>query len=203
MAGNWWFKGLMLETCNCAHACSCNLTMLPTDGTCRAVVGFKVKEGRYGDTKLDGVEFVYCAAWPGPIHRGNGKGRVIVSDKATPAQREAIAAIATGQAGDGGPFAIFASTFPEPAKVLSGPVSIESGVRRGSINAGRYGHAKIGPVISDMDGSEADVHMVIPNGFAWRDAVIVNTDEAKLNADGLSYSYKNSSAFIADFAYNC
>ncbi len=203
MASKWWFKGLLLETCNCAHGCACNLTARPTYGNCRAIVGFKVKEGRYGDTVLDGVDFVLCADWPGAIHKGNGKGCVIVSDKASPAQLEAISAIATGQAGEGGPFAIFASTYSETAKVLTGPVSMESGVRRASIDAGKYGHAKIGPIISDMDGSEADVHMVIPNGFQWRDGVIVNTEEATLNVDGLSYSYKNSSAFIADCAYNC
>ena len=203
MASKWWFRGQLLETCNCAHACACNLTMIPTHGNCKAMVGFKVKEGRYGDTKLDGVEFVLCADWPNPIHHGNGKGRVIVSDKVSPAQHEAISAIATGQAGEGGPFAIFASTFSEPAKVLKGPVAIESGVRRGSIDAGKYGHAKVGPIISDMDKSEADVHMVIPNGFQWHDAVIVNTDEATLNADGVSFGYKDSSAFIADCEYNC
>lgn len=203
MAGKWWFRGLLLETCNCAHGCPCNLTARPTYGNCRAVVGFKLREGRYGDTVLDGVEFVYFADWPGAIHQGNGKGRVVVSDQATREQREAIATIATGQAGEGGPFAIFASTFTEPAQVLTGPVTLESGVRRGRIDAGRYGHAKIGPVLSDMDGSEADAHLVLPAGFAWRDAVIANTDEAQADVAGLAYGYRDSSAFIADCAYNC
>ncbi len=37
----WWWKADYIECCNCAHGCSCNLTMIPTDGTCQGINAWK------------------------------------------------------------------------------------------------------------------------------------------------------------------
>ena len=52
---DWWLKADHLETCNCAHGCPCNLTMVPTDGTCHAIDVWHIKEGTYKDVRLDGL----------------------------------------------------------------------------------------------------------------------------------------------------
>jgi len=41
----WWWKADYIETCNCAHGCSCNLTMIPTDGTCQGIEAWKIRGG--------------------------------------------------------------------------------------------------------------------------------------------------------------
>ena len=46
----WWWKADYIETCNCAHGCSCNLTMIPTDGTCQAIDAWKIREGAFDTT---------------------------------------------------------------------------------------------------------------------------------------------------------
>ncbi len=51
----WWWKAEYIETCNCAHACSCNLTMIPTDNTCQAIDAWKIKEGASNGTSLQGL----------------------------------------------------------------------------------------------------------------------------------------------------
>ena len=53
-----------------------------------------------------------------------------------------------------------------------------------------------------MDGSEADVRMVMPGGFIWQDGVMVNTDSCQVKAPSVSFQFKNSSAFLSDVAYN-
>jgi hypothetical protein len=56
-----------------------------------------VDEGRHGDTKLDGLNFAGVFAWPGPIHEGRGEAVPIIDERASPAQREAILRIMSGQ----------------------------------------------------------------------------------------------------------
>jgi hypothetical protein len=45
---DWWWKAELFETCNCApFACPCNYTSIPTDGTCKSVVAYHIKEGAF------------------------------------------------------------------------------------------------------------------------------------------------------------
>jgi hypothetical protein len=66
----WWWKADYIETCNCTHGCSCNLTMLPTDGTCQGLNCWQIREGAYNGTRLDGLGIALINRWPNPIHRG-------------------------------------------------------------------------------------------------------------------------------------
>ena len=53
-----------------------------------------------------------------------------------------------------------------------------------------------------MDGSEANARLVMPDGFIFKDGTIVNVDEGQVHGAGLDFTYSNSSAFIAEVAYN-
>src|SRR3712207_4988490 len=83
--------------CNCAYGCPCQFNALPTKGHCEAVVGILVDHGHHGDTKLDGVKFGGVFQWPGPIHEGHGQAVPVIDDRASPAQRDAILRIMSGQ----------------------------------------------------------------------------------------------------------
>jgi hypothetical protein len=61
---------------------------------------------------------------------------------------------------------------------------------------------QIGPILSDLDKSEADAHMVLPSGFIFKDGVVLNTDSCRVNAPGLQFSHSKSSAFFSDVEYN-
>ena len=112
----WEIRTIEFANCNCAYGCPCQFNALPTYGTCEAVVCNEITEGHYGDIKLDGLKFGGVFAWPGPIHEGKGKAQPFVDERATPAQRDAILKIMSGQ--DTAPmatvFAIFASTLTGP-----------------------------------------------------------------------------------------
>jgi hypothetical protein len=198
----WWWRADYVETCNCSHACPCNFTMLPTHGGCHGIDAYLIREGECDGVRLDGLGVALAFAWPGPIHRGHGKGVVYVDDRANPAQRAALERIATGEAGPGGPFEIFRSTFDARPPVVVGPLRIYSEGRRGGIELGALGGAKVGPVISDMDGSEANARLVMPDGFIFRDGAIVNVDDGHVHGHGLDFDYSGSSAFLAQVAYN-
>jgi hypothetical protein len=99
-----------VESCNCNFGCPCNFSGYPTDGYCEAIVGYHIRDGYYGRTKLGGIDVVYVAAWPKAIHQGGGTLRLYVSESATEPQREAVVRIFRGLAKGNGPFELFAST---------------------------------------------------------------------------------------------
>lgn len=198
----WWWRADYIETCNCSHACPCNFTMLPTHGGCHGVDAYHIREGECDGVRLDGLNVALAFAWPGPIHRGHGRGVVFVDERANPAQRAALEGIAAGEAGAGGPFEIFRSTFDVRPAVVVGPLNFSINGRHAAIGLGDHGAVQVGPVISDMDGSEANARLVMPEGFIFKDGAIVNVDSGRVRGAGLDLTYSGSSAFIAEVAYN-
>src|SRR5689334_23298558 len=102
----WHVEGQYYENCNCDFVCPCvpgRMQVKPTKGSCTFVMGFQVERGRFGDVPLDGLGFVVDGFTPGEMANGNWSVGLIVDERATEAQREAIAGIASGNAG--GPMA--------------------------------------------------------------------------------------------------
>ncbi len=198
----WWWKADYYETCNCAYGCPCNLSSLPSDGTCKAIDAWHIREGMAGDVRLDGLSIALLCHWPNPIHEGNGSIVVYIDERADEAQREALAAICAGDAGPGGPFEIFAGTCTEPPRVVYGPITLERNGKSATMRCGDLGRADLGPVISAMDGSEADIRMVMPGGFIWSDGHMVNTDVCEVDTGDFSFRFADSSAFLSEVEYN-
>jgi len=101
----------------------------PTQGYCDAGLVFHVERGAYGTTKLDGLSFAVLLHTPGPMIAGNWTVGLIVDEKATTAQREALTTIASGQGG--GPMAAVGPLVGTFAGVDVKPIRIErDGLRR-------------------------------------------------------------------------
>ena len=198
----WWWKADYFETCNCAYGCPCNMTMLPTDGTCQAINAWRIREGAAGNVRLDGLCIGLFSRWPNPIHKGNGTGVFFVDDHADAAQRDALARIGTGQSGPGGPFEIFNSTYKARADVMFGPIQLEGSGASHKLRFGTVARADFGPILSDMDGKPANARMVLPDGFIFKDAAIVNSELCEVKAGGLDFHHANTNGFISDVAYN-
>ena len=93
----WRIEGPHFINCNCSYGCPCQFVAMPTDGTCKAIVGFRIDKGNYGDVPLDGLMAVNTYAWPGAIHQGNGAMQSIIDERANDAQRKALVAILQGE----------------------------------------------------------------------------------------------------------
>lgn len=93
----WRIEGPHFINCNCAYGCPCQFVALPTDGNCKAIVGFRIDKGNYGDVSLGGLMAVNTYAWPGAIHNGNGAMQSIIDERANDAQRKALVAILQGE----------------------------------------------------------------------------------------------------------
>ena len=101
-AMDWSIEGPHFVNCNCDYGCPCQFNARPTDGTCRAVVAWRIDNGHFGDTRLDGLNAVNIYAWPGAIHEGNGSMQSIIDERASDTQRTALVAILQGEGADPG-----------------------------------------------------------------------------------------------------
>lgn len=132
MAAKWQISGEYLETCSCDYVCPCMLTNLaarPTHGTCEFAMVFEVARGRYEAVTLDGLRFAILGHTPDVMGAGNWSVGLVVDERATASQTEAITAVASGQAG--GPLAALAPLITNFLGVERKPIRIEgTGQRR-------------------------------------------------------------------------
>ncbi len=114
MSQTWKIEGEYMEACSCDFLCPCitdNATTPATHDFCKVAMTYAVKAGHYGDVALDGVVFAVVAQSKAIMSKGEWALGVIVDERATDAQVEAIGAIASGAAG--GPLAGFAPLVSE------------------------------------------------------------------------------------------
>jgi hypothetical protein len=86
-------------------------------------MGYNVERGNFNGTDMAGVKFVVIGYTPGNMSEGNWQVGLIVDSAASEAQRDAVTAIASGQAG--GPMAALSGFITEFKGVESRPVRIE------------------------------------------------------------------------------
>jgi len=129
---DWKISGEYFEACSCDFVCPCptsGLQARPTKGSCDAGLVFSVERGSYGKTSLDGISFAVLLHTPGPMIDGNWTVGLVVDERASPEQREAITTIASGQGG--GPMAAVGPLVGRFGGVESKPIRIQrDGMRR-------------------------------------------------------------------------
>lgn len=167
----WEIKGRELVSCNCDYGCPCQFNALPTRGNCEAAGIFIVDKGRYGDVDLSGVKFGSVLWWPGPIHEGGGKCLPIVDKSATPAQRDAILKISSGEDTDPGAtmFAVFATTMAEVFDPVDVDIEAEIDVegRSGRLKAGDLLSVVGEPIRNPVTGDMHQAAIVLDHGFEY------------------------------------
>ena len=136
-APSWKASGQYYETCSCDYVCPCILQQMavePSKGTCTFAMSFQIEKGSFGSESLDGLGFIVLGFTPEAMGKGNWSVGVIVDDRATPAQRDAITAIASGSAG--GPMAGVGPLVAKFLGVESAPIKFERSGLKWSVTAG-------------------------------------------------------------------
>jgi hypothetical protein len=103
MAGpQWKLSGQYIESCNCDYLCPCVYTNPQgpaTDDNCIALMAFRIDEGHCGGTPLNGLKFAFVIRSGRVMADGNWVFAGIVDETANETQRDALAAIVSGEAG--------------------------------------------------------------------------------------------------------
>jgi hypothetical protein len=101
LQGDWW------DVCNCNIGCPCVFSSPPSYGFCEGVLTWLIREGNYGNVKIDGgLAVVLVIHFEGTVFEKNREFGFLIDERANPEQREALKSIFLGKAG--GAFAAWA-----------------------------------------------------------------------------------------------
>lgn len=153
-----------------------------------------ITEGFFNDVRLDGLSFIVLLQWPGEIAQGNGRCQMIIDERATPAQREALGKILRGESTTPGAthFYVFASTMREVLDAIYAPIEFECDVekRTARVHIPDLFDASGMPIVDPHSGQEFRAGISLPNGFEYTYAEMGSgTTSARA---GLAFELKDS-----------
>ena len=172
---DWRLKGEWVKNCNCAFGCPCDFNARPTHEACKGLVGMHIVEGHFGDVRLDGLNFVGTVDFPGPLHEGNGTLQAIIDERATPAQRDALFGILSGQnSAEGTIFHIFSLIVTNMLEPVFAPIRFEFDLpgRRANISIPGVLETENEPIRNPVTGAPHRIQVVMPEGFEHRGAEV-------------------------------
>jgi hypothetical protein len=120
----WHLSGDWFDVCSCDIPCPCEFAQPPTGNHCQGVLAYHIREGHFGDVRLDGLNLVGVGEFEGNVWAGAKVALgLFLDDRADEAQQQALQVIFGGQAG-GWP-AQFAENIGELRGVERAPIRIE------------------------------------------------------------------------------
>lgn len=187
-----------VETCNCQHGCNCQFAGYPNEGKCEFIIGYQVKDGRFGDLSLNGFQAVVAAKYPNAIHEGHGHVVLFVDERASAEQVDAFTTILSGRMG-GMPWEALAGTIERFDGPIRKPISMTLNGERSSITIPGAVEVRLVPFKDVVSGAEKEVHIVYPKGgFFWNDARIATTETMRAAHGDLRIDWPHRYAAAAE-----
>ena len=198
MAERWRLKGEVLISCNCDWGCPCNFNARPSKGKCEGGWTWHVKQGTYGETSLDGLNFSVYVNWPGAIHDGNGEALILVDERADANQRRAIDVLLEGKSG--GPWEVLGWTWPK----VHGPYAVGYDVTFDGLNTrlrcGDLVEVDCAPIKNPVTGAEAHPSIALPEGIIVKRADLGSTSRFRVSK-GIAYDHTGQYMAVGPFEY--
>ncbi len=147
---DWNLSGSYYEVCNCEAICPCRRSSgkkagRPTYENCDFAISWWIKSGRAGDLDLAGLKVVMVGRWErtddDPWHV-----TLYVDERATPQQKDALAAVFLGRAG-GHPQRSYATNIIEVHAVKSAAIELDHARGKETIDIAPYLHVKTREIV--------------------------------------------------------
>ena len=202
MATEWRLRGDVMEACNCTTTCPCNFGSDPTQVPCEAIVGWRIQQGEYGSTRLDGLNVVAYLRIPGHAFRGDWTLGLYLDQRGTPQQVEALGNIFSGRSG-GWP-AVVSTLIAHP--IAPKQVSINFETSNGEHRITVPGLLEMGsePVPNPMPGQpplDSKVSdLAVP--FYTGTVRVRRSRIVKLTDPNMSFEFSGRSSLIGQFEYS-
>ncbi len=162
------------------------MSATPTKGTCTVVMGFNIERGKYESESLDGLGFIVLVLTPEVMNKGNWSVGLVIDDRATAAQRDAITAIASGAAG--GPMAGITGLVGKFLGVESAPIKFDDRNGSFSVSAGKLVDMAAQPAMG-LDPSNTEPLKVFNTGHpASINISLAHATRSHVDALGLSWN---------------
>ncbi len=124
---DWRAEGLLFENCSCTAVCPGHIHFGQrcTHDVCRGFWAIRFDAGSVDDVELAGIGAVVIFETPQVMVEGGWKQAIVISDRATPEQFQAVEEILTGVRG--GPWRILARFVADARPTCRARVRIEDG----------------------------------------------------------------------------
>lgn len=197
----WRIRGNYMESCNCDFVCPCILTGLAesTHGHCVFAMAFHIEDGEFDGTSLDGLNFVIVGRTPREMADGNWEVGLIADERANQEQQDALAQIASGQAG--GPVANLAPLIGNFLGIESKPIRFEG---QGSTWAVEIPHT-IEQAVQGAEGLGGDTLYLDNAGHPAADRIgMARAQYSRFNAFGIRFESERggNNGHFAPFDWN-
>jgi len=194
----WHLKADYVETCNCDYGCPCNFDGFPTYGFCRALILYHIREGNYGDIKLDGFDIVTAYSWPKAIYEGNGTMHLYISKNAIEVNvKHALIDIFSGIAKGEGPFALFASTIKYVLEPQFVDINVKIDGKKSSFSVPDIMDVQVESFVNPVSGEEQDTRIQTPKGLIWKLAEAAKTKLMRITTPTLNFDDSGKNAFYS------
>ncbi|MFF9852282.1 DUF1326 domain-containing protein [Streptomyces litmocidini] len=123
----WHLTGDWFDVCKCAIPCPCTFAQPPTYGDCEGVMAWHIREGNFGDVRLDDLNVLMLASFEGNPWAGTHTdpyAAVFLDERADDEQRAALGTVFGGEAG-GWPAEFGAMFHPEMRGMGVVPIHVE------------------------------------------------------------------------------
>ncbi len=199
MAATWDLKGVYFESCNCEAVCQCVFLNAPTEGECKALLGWHVDSGTFDGVSLDGLNVAMALHSPGHMAEVQWTVALYVDGRASEDQANALTAIYGGQAG--GHPATLASHVGEILGVGAAAIDFQSDGRRLSLKVDSVADVEI-VGIEGQGGAMVEIHnhpLAVAPGYpltASRATSLTYADH------GLQWEFTEKNGFFSPFHYH-
>jgi hypothetical protein len=153
-----------------------------------------IEEGYFNDTRLDGLNYVMLLQWPGEVAEGNGTQQIMIDERASVPQRDALRKILHGESTAPGSthFFVFNSTMSKVLEPLFVPIdlSIDIEARQARVTVPELVESTGIPITNPFTGGDHRARIHLPEGFEYTVAEIGN-GSTKAQA-GISLNLSNS-----------
>lgn len=199
MTPAWRVAGTYFESCNCDAICPCRRTDgseggRSTHGLCDFALSWWVKEGSYGDTKLDGLTAVMAGSYVDQPEWKPWRVALLVDERGSMRAQSALADIFLGRAG-GTPMANFTSAIGEVLAIRPAFIRLDH----------RKGHERIevGAAVTVVAGKSASDDGSVSCGIPGHDRPGTEVHASLLSVEeaGLKFDYAGVCGFTTSFDY--
>ena len=137
-------QGKLLEVCTCNVLCPCWIGENPDNGTCDSALAWQVESGEIEGVDVSGLTLALSVHIPGNVLTPKSwKAAVIVDDRASEAQEQALLKVFTGQLGGG--IADLAGLIGEVVSVERAPITFTVDGGKGRLTVGDIADLELTP----------------------------------------------------------
>jgi hypothetical protein len=161
-------EGDLLEVCNCGILCPCWVGEDPDNGTCDSVMGYNIRSGSVDGVDVSGRTIAMLVHIPGNVLAGGWRVAVLVDDKASEEQADAMVNAFSGKLG--GPLADTAALIGELAGVERAAITFDVKEGKGTLKIEGLTECVMEPYrgpTGEVTTLNESIFTTIPGAPAW------------------------------------